>query len=292
MMSANTLVCGLIANPIGHSLSPLLHNTLAERMGVDLAYLPFPVREAEQLGEAIHGAHALGMQGLNVTVPYKTAVLPFLCGLDRAAEQIGAVNTLLRTEQGYLGCNTDLPGMERLLKREGISLRGEPVLLLGAGGAARAVAVMAALHGASELTVLNRSAERAAQLVSELQPRFPNTCFTVAGLDGWRELSRQDYIAFQCSSVGMYPDAEKSLIPETDFYHKLRCGVDLIYTPSETEFMRRLSAAGREALGGLDMLLYQGVLSFELWTGRSVPEALCAELRACLQRELSRRERE
>ena len=134
MIDAKTKVFGLLANPIGHSLSPRFQNALAAYCGENAVYLPFEVKRPETLEAALKGAHALGIAGLNVTVPYKEAVIPYLSGLSEEARLIGAVNTLVRSEEGYVGHNTDIAGMERMLLRQGLSIRGAKVLVLGAGG--------------------------------------------------------------------------------------------------------------------------------------------------------------
>ena len=147
MIDAKTKVLGLLAHPIGHSLSPLIQNTLATVCGENVAYLPFEVKNPDELGAAIRGAHALGIEGFNVTVPYKEAVIPHLLGLGEEARLIGAVNTLVRTEEGYVGHNTDLVGMATMLARKNLRTEGAHILLLGAGGAARSAAVLAQRAG-------------------------------------------------------------------------------------------------------------------------------------------------
>ena len=139
MVDGKTAVCGLIGNPVEHTLSPVIHNTLARMTGENLIYVPFRV-EKERVEDALKGAFALNVLGLNVTVPHKSEVLPYLDGVDEEAAMIGAVNTLVRTEKGYRGYNTDLPGLYRALLSEGIQVEGEEILLLGAGGASRAAA--------------------------------------------------------------------------------------------------------------------------------------------------------
>ena len=173
MIDAKTKVFGLLANPIGHSLSPRFQNALAAFCGENAAYLPFEVKRPECLEAALIGAHALGIAGLNVTVPYKEAVIPYLSGLSEEARRIGAVNTLVRSEEGYIGHNTDIAGMESMLLRQGLSIRGAKVLVLGAGGAARSAAVLAALKGAAELVILNRNKERAEALAASLRGMAP-----------------------------------------------------------------------------------------------------------------------
>ena len=187
MIDAKTKVFGLLANPIGHSLSPRFQNALAAYCGENAVYLPFEVKRPETLEAALKGAHALGIAGLNVTVPYKEAVIPYLSGLSEEARLIGAVNTLVRSEEGYVGHNTDIAGMERMLLRQGLSIRGAKVLVLGAGGAARSAAVLAALKGAAELVILNRNRERAEALAESVRQIAPTmTVRSLSRCGTWR----------------------------------------------------------------------------------------------------------
>ena len=161
-----TRTCGLIGNPVEHTMSPAIHNTIAEATGQNLVYVPFHVPEGK-VREAVEGAYALNLLGCNVTVPYKSAVIPWLRELDPLAERIGAVNTLVRTQNGFKGYNTDMPGLYRALASDGIALRGEHVIILGAGGVARAVAVMLA-DEAEEILILNRTVEKAQAIADEV----------------------------------------------------------------------------------------------------------------------------
>ncbi len=159
MIDGKTRICGLFGNPVEHTLSPVIHNTLAKRCGINMVYVPFLV-DGDQVKQAVEGARALQLLGVNVTVPHKSAVIPYLAEIDREASLIGAVNTLVPAENGFKGYNTDLPGLYRALVSEGISLSGEEVILLGAGGAARAAAFLCALRGAERVYLLNRAWKR------------------------------------------------------------------------------------------------------------------------------------
>ncbi len=167
VINGKTKVYGLIGNPVEHTLSPLIHNTLAEALGHNLAYVPFPVL-VDGLGAAVRGAFGLGIGGMNVTVPYKNTVIPFLERTDAAAARMGAVNTLVREQSGYAGYNTDIEGLHRALISEDIRIAEADVLLLGAGGAARAAAFLCADQGAASLVILNRSKENADRLAAEV----------------------------------------------------------------------------------------------------------------------------
>ena len=169
-INGKTRVCGLIGNPVEHTLSPMIHNTLAGRLGHDLVYVPFPVAGG-RVAEAVAGAAALGIAGLNVTVPYKSEVISCLKEIDPPARDIGAVNTLVRCDGGYKGYNTDMEGLYRAMQSEGIELDGQSVILLGAGGAARAVACLCALKGAGRVWMLNRTLEKAQAVADEVNGR-------------------------------------------------------------------------------------------------------------------------
>lgn len=268
MIDAKTKVLGLLAHPIGHSLSPLIQNTLATVCGENVAYLPFEVKNPDELGAAIRGAHALGIAGFNVTVPYKEAVIPHLLGLGEEARLIGAVNTLVRTEEGYVGHNTDLAGMATMLARKNLRTEGAHILLLGAGGAARSAAVLAATGGAAELVILNRNPVRAEALAKAVRDITPSLTVRAAALEHWQELPGNDYLCIQCTSVGMWPNTEESIVEDPRFFEKLSAAADIVYTPEETKFLRLARAAGKPVAGGLAMLISQGAHAFSLWTGK------------------------
>lgn len=275
-MDGRTKVYGIIANPVEHSMSPVLQNLYGEQTGADLVYVPFKVKE-EELQKAVEGAFALNVQGMNVTVPHKQAVMQYLAGIDAAAADIGAVNTLVRTESGYMGYNTDVPGLLRAVREEGIVMRGRRCIVLGAGGAARAASYMLAGEGAEEIWILNRSVDRARALAGWLN--------RLTGKDMAKPLSLSDYaripgngcFAIQSTSVGMHPKTEDAPIEAPDFYEKISEAYDCIYTPAETKFMKYVKAAGGRAVNGLNMLLYQGAASFELWNPGIRVEAAAVE---------------
>ena len=268
--NGKTHTCGLIGNPVEHTVSPVIHNNLAGMFGHNLVYVPFHVEE--NLQKAIEGAYALNIYGMNVTVPYKSEVMRYLVEVDEKAEQIGAVNTLVRTEGGYKGYNTDMPGLYRAMKTEGIELAGEKVLILGAGGVARAVAVLAAEKKAKKICILNRTVEKAESIVLEIKNMMPQAVIEALSLSSYEELEGEDWIGIQATSVGMFPNNEDVIIEEAGFYQKLKVGYDLIFNPYETKFMKLARAAGKKAYNGLKMLLYQGIIAYELWNGIEVAE--------------------
>lgn len=263
-VDGRTRVCGLIGNPVEHTLSPLIHNTLAEYTERNLIYVPFSV-EADRLEAAVRGAYALHILGLNVTVPYKSAVIPYLEEVDELAKQIGAVNTLVRCEGGYKGYNTDMTGLKRAMESDGIYLEGESVILLGAGGAARAVAFLCAHAGAEKVWMLNRTLERADRVAEEVNSVFGRDCVTPLLLTDYDKIPKGKYVAVQGTSVGLHPDVEAAVVTDSAFYEKVHTGYDLVYKPGDTKFMQLVRAGGGRAFNGLKMLAWQGILAYELW---------------------------
>ncbi len=291
MNSAKAKVCGVMAYPVEHSLSPMMHNFYGEAMGLDFVYVPLKV-EPGYVEEAVKGAYALNFSGMNVTVPHKQAVIPHLLKLDSAAAAIGAVNTLVRAEGGYIGYNTDGIGLARSLKEAGISVRGRDCILLGAGGAAKAAAYVLGTEGAASVVILNRSLEKAECLAEEMNRLFGGNRMSAMALSDYEALPGEDYLAIQTTSVGMHPHGDQAPVEDPRFYEKIETAVDVIYTPSETRFLRLAREAGARTLNGLDMLIYQGGAAFELGNPQvTVAEAVIAESRRQMQKTLHERQR-
>ncbi|MDD3369239.1 MAG: shikimate dehydrogenase [Lachnospiraceae bacterium] len=269
--NGTTRTCGLIGNPVAHSISPVIHNHLAALSGINLVYVTFPV-EKSALHDAVKGAYALDILGLNVTVPYKSDVIPELVDIDPLAKQIGAVNTLVRVDGGFKGYNTDMPGLYRAMCSDGVKVEGEKVLVLGAGGAARANAFLLAYHHASEIIIMNRTIQKAQIIADAVKQAFPETAVKAMALNEFDKLSGNDYICIQATSVGLHPNDEDVVIADLAFYKKLKVGYDVICNPVETKFMKLVKEAGGEAHNGLKMLLYQGILAYELWNQCNITE--------------------
>lgn len=282
-----TRVCGLIGNPVEHTKSPAIHNTLAAELGENLVYVPLRVPEGK-LKEAVEGAWALNLLGLNVTVPYKSQVIPFLKEIDPLAEKIGAVNTLLRVEGGFKGYNTDMPGLLRAMGEDGVKLAGEKVLLLGAGGAARAVAMLLAGQGAESVIILNRTVEKAESLAEEVNRTAGRRLVRAAALEDCRSLPEgEKYLAIQTTNLGMFPRTEEAVIEDRDFYARIHTGYDLIFNPEKTRFMSLVEESGGRAFNGMKMLLYQGIIAYELWTGSEVDGVLAKKAYQTMRGEMA-----
>lgn len=270
-IDGKTRLCGLIGNPVEHTISPDIHHALAGSCKINMAYLPFLV-EKERLREAVAGAYALNALGVNVTVPFKKDVIPFLKDIDPMAAAMESVNTLVRTSGGYKGYNTDMSGLYRAMQEDGVFVEGADVAVLGAGGVGRAVAYLCAMKKARSVMILNRSRERAQQVAEEVQEKTGHRHVRAFGLDAAGKLPCESCLAIQATSVGLYPDCDAAAVEEPEFYRKVHTGYDLIYRPAETKFMKLVKAAGGISFNGLKMLVYQAVEAFELWNGVAVSE--------------------
>lgn len=277
VLDGHTRTCGLIGNPVAHTLSPMIQNYLAQVTGANLVYLPFPVAPGN-LETAVRGALALDFLGLNVTVPYKSDVIAHLAEIDPLAERIGAVNTLVRCEGGYKGYNTDMPGLYRAMQQEGVEIAGREVVILGAGGVARAVAVMLLDKGATGVHILNRTVDKAGAVADEINRMAGRTFARAYALADYGQIPGEGWLVIQATSVGMHPHVEDVVIDVPEFYRHVEIGYDLIFNPNVTRFMELTKAAGGRAYNGARMLVYQGIIAFELWTGASISQDVADEL--------------
>jgi shikimate dehydrogenase len=282
-INTRTQLCGLLGNPVEHSLSPAIHNAAFQKLGLNFVYLAFRV---EHIGDAIRGIRALGnIRGLSVTIPHKVAVLPYLDAIEATARYIGSVNTIVVENGTLTGYNTDASGALRALAQGGIPLRGQPVLLLGSGGAARAIAfglVEEAAIGA--LTILGIDERERQSLVKDLrthtQIEIRHGSHTTEALTDAIEKSA---VLVHCTPVGMHPRVDESCVPAPLLKPHLTV-MDIVYNPLETQLLRDANAAGCRTIKGVEMFLHQAVAQFELWTGRPGPTDV---MRAVLESRLS-----
>ena len=289
MISGKAKVCGIIGCPVEHSLSPLMHNFFARKMNMDLVYGPFRA-EAGDVEAALKGAYALNIAGMNVTIPHKQSVIPWLKELDEGARFIGAVNTLVRTEGGYKGYNTDATGLLRAMREADLEIEGRDWLLFGAGGAAKAAAFVLGSRKAASVTILNPGEDRAKELAQVMNHKFQREFMTPLALEDYRKLPDRQWQALQTTSVGMAPQADRAVIEDKGFYACISQAMDAVYTPARTRFMEFVEEAGGRAVNGLDMLIYQGVDAFELWNpDRKVPGDVIREARELMRNTLEER---
>ena len=267
LLTGRTRIVGVIGDPVEHSRSPQMHNAAFAKAGLDYVYVPFHVRPND-LAAAIAGFKASNVVGINVTLPHKQAVISHLTSISREAELIGAVNTLTFTDEGIYGDNTDAPGVLRALEEnENMSVPvGENVIVLGAGGAARAVVVALALAGVASITIANRTVERAVALAEELGQK---TGISMQGLglaDAQLPVAvHESRLLLNTATVSM--DATHPLLISADWLQPNTIVYDIVYTPPVTPLMRDAAARGCETLGGIGMLVHQGAIAFEKWTG-------------------------
>ncbi|MCR5215144.1 MAG: AAA family ATPase [Eubacterium sp.] len=283
-IDGKTKVLGVIGNPIEHTLSPVIHNSLCRILGINAVYVPIHVEN--NIGSAVKGLCAAKVAGLNITVPYKQEVMENLVEIDPLAQRIGAVNTLVPHEGGYKGYNTDMPGLKRALESKGISLAGRKAIVIGAGGASRAVCIMLMDNGVDEIYLLNRSLDKAQAIAAEIP------CVKALGLDEYDKIpfynadeKNSRYIMFQCTSLGLKP-GDKLAIEDDAFYRLADYGYDLIYNPANTPFINKLKSMNISCDNGLSMLLYQGLIAFEYWFDIKISQEVSQKVYDILRRKL------
>ena len=268
-ISGKTRVCGVIGDPIEHTLSPIMHNAAFEALKLDYVFLAFKVKPAE-VGNAISGMRALTIHGLNVTMPHKNAVVKYLDYVDPAGKAIASANTILNKDGRLLGFNTDGVGALNALEQNGVEPRGKKVLLLGAGGAAKAIAYTLSQE-ADELVILNRTPKPAIELANLLKQKFKKKINAgelspTAVKDNLADAN----VLINATSVGMKPNANHTPVAPEWLKPDLVV-MDIIYNPLETKLAKDAKAVGAKVVSGVEMLIYQGAASFEIWTACKAP---------------------
>ena len=276
-ISGKTNMVGVIGWPVSHSVSPAMHNAAFADLGLDWCYIPLPVstEPAERVGEAVRGLRALGLRGANVTVPHKQAVMPHLDWLTPAAQAIGAVNTIRVEADGKLsGDNTDARGFVADLREHGVDPAGQRALVLGAGGSARAIVFGLAEAGCISITILNRTVEKAHDLATDIRAVFPFCRLSGHAMpDDIGVLAQEAQIIVNCTSLGMTPNVAGLPWDEKVAFRPGQVVYDLVYNPPQTRLLQKAAADGAQAIGGLGMLIWQGAIAFERWTGQLPPVA-------------------
>ena len=271
-ISGKTRVCGVIGDPIEHTLSPIMHNAAFEALEIDYFYLAFKVKSAE-VEDAIRGIRALSILGLNVTMPHKHAVTKYLDEIDPTGKATGSVNTILNKDGRLLGFNTDGVGALNALEQNGVELRGKKVLLLGAGGAAKAIAYTLSQE-ADELVILNRTPKPAAELADLLKQKFNKKIIAdQLSPSTIKENLADSDVLINATSVGMNPNANQTPVAPEWLKPDLAV-MDIVYNPIETKLAKDAKAVGAKVVSGVEMLIYQGAASFEIWTACKAPVAV------------------
>lgn len=252
----------VLGDPIGHSMSPVMHNDLFSFYQIDGQYLPFHVKN-EDLLDAVKGLRAIGVGGFNVTVPHKSAIIPFLDEVDALALNIGAVNTVVNEGGKLIGYNTDGPGFLKGLNAFLPSIEGKRVLIIGAGGAAKGIYFTLAMESPLALDIANRTIENAAALIEACPYSITSNAYTL--LEAGRNLGDYDLI-IQTTTIGMSPKISESPLNMTNIKEQAMV-CDIIYNPLETKFLHDAKLNGARIQNGIDMFVFQGALAFEKWTG-------------------------
>lgn len=256
-------IYGVMGDPIAHSMSPDIHNDAFEKENIEAVYHHFHVTK-EGLNDAMKGMKALGIEGFNITIPHKTSIIPFLDEVDELALAIGAVNTVVNKNGRFIGYNTDGKGFFKSLCDE-ISgdIKAKKTLVIGAGGAARAIYFTLVKEGVKQVDIANRTKERAAQLVSDCP--YDKVSKALSIIEAEESLSQYDLI-IQTTSSGMSPELDHSPLK----VDQLKTGAivsDIIYNPLQTKLLREAGEKGAETQNGLGMFINQAALAFEIWTG-------------------------
>ena len=269
-INAHTQFCGVIGNPVEHSLSPAIHNAAFQKLGLNFVYLAFRV---DAIGDAIKGLRALGnFRGASVTIPHKVASVPFLDSIVPTARHIGAINTIVAAGGILTGYNTDATGALRALREGSVALEGQKVVMLGSGGAARAIAfALGTEAGINHLTILGIDDQERTALARDLQSK---TAMVVheSFLDEstLQKVLPDTHVLIHCTPMGMSPNVHETPVPAILLHARLTV-MDIVYNPRDTQLLKDAKAAGCRTIPGLEMFLHQAAAQFELWTNQTAP---------------------
>ncbi|MGG7201892.1 shikimate dehydrogenase [Clostridium butyricum] len=274
-ITGHTELIGLIAYPIRHTSSPTMHNAAFAKLGLDYAYLAFEV-DNNSLEGAVQGIRSLQLKGSNVSMPNKTVVHKYLDKISPAAEMCGAVNTIVNEDGVLTGHITDGTGYMMSLKDNGVDVIGKKMTIVGAGGAATAIEIQAALDGVAELSIFNRkddfwaNAEDTVRKINE-KTNCKASLYDLDDLDKLKEEIATSYLFTNATGMGMKPLEGKTYIPDKSFLRPDLIVSDVVYFPRETELLRMAKEVGCKTMNGLGMMLFQGAAAFKLWTGEDMP---------------------
>lgn len=269
VITGRTRICGIIGDPVEHTISPAMHNAAFRKLGLDFVYVPFRVKPVD-LPAAVGGMRGLNIRGINVTIPHKVETMEYLDDIDPLAEKIGAVNVIVNEDGRLKGYNTDAEGFLRSLLEKGIDVREKKIGILGAGGASRAIAFILAENDA-HLAIFNRTVHKAAELAAAICRITGKkvSAFNLAA-ENLKEAMQGVEILINATSVGMSPDAAAIPVP-VGLIRPEMVVVDIIYNPLKTRLLSEAEKAGATTINGVDMLVWQGALAFEKWTGHKAP---------------------
>lgn len=273
-INADTSLYCLIGNPISKSLSPLIHNIIFEESGINAKYLALSV---EDLEKAVHGIKALGIKGFNVTIPHKINIIKYLDEIDEKAKIVGAVNAVLNIGGKLKGFNTDGDGFIESMNNKGYSMEGNKVVMIGAGGAARSIAVSLAYKGINELLIINRTIENAYDLKSSIQNKFPQLKVKCYDSVQDNDLFKNTDLLINTTSIGMYPHVDNIPISPS-LFSKQTIFYDIIYKPKMTRLLLEAKKQGYNIINGIDMLINQAIYSQLIWNSNLFEHRVDSEL--------------
>lgn len=281
-ITGHTQLTGLLGSPVRHSISPLMHNTAFESLGIDCVYLCFEVDESN-LKEAVEGLRTVNIKGFNLTMPNKNKILEYLDDLSPAARLIGAVNTVENRDGKLIGHNTDGLGFMQCIAEQNISVKGAEITLMGIGGAATAICTQAALDGADTIHIFARKESRHMPRILTLIENLKKECECKLLIhdnedhETLKECLKNSSLLINATSVGMAPNTDACILPDASYLHKNLAVADIIYNPWETKLLAMAKKAGCVAFNGYPMLIYQGAEAFKIWTGQEMPVELVKE---------------
>jgi len=268
-INGKTKIIGVIGENIENSLSPLLHNQIILKHSLNFRYLPFQVAETD-LGEAIQSIRALNIRGVNITFPYKEKAIEFLDEVEESARRIGAVNTIVNNKGNLTGYNTDVIGFKKTFQEVGkFTIKKKKAVILGAGGAARAVIYSLLEEGIEEISIFNRTLEKTEKIKQGFSPFFPESNINIFSFEqnDLKDKIKKANLLVNATSVGMASQLDNTPLHDEKLFHSDFLVYDLIYRPAKTLFLKQAEKAGAKIINGLPMLVYQGIESFYLWTG-------------------------
>ncbi len=271
-ISGSTRLLALLGDPVTHSISPAMHNKAFQILGLNYAYMGFTANK-NNLKSSVDAMKALNVLGFNVTMPIKQKILPYLDELSFEAEMIGAVNTVKNENGKLIGYNTDGPGYVMDLQDKGLKIRKQSFLIVGAGGAATSIAVALARAGAGQITVINRSIEKAEHIISLINKISPD-CMAFASKfedDSIAQELVKANVLINCTPLGMGHQEGISFIQDPSILHKDMIISDLIYVPRKTALLKLGDERGCKTINGIGMIIWQGALAFKIWTGEDMP---------------------
>lgn len=271
-IKGTTSLIGLLGSPIRHSRSPHMQNSAFKKLGLDYVYLAFNIEDGD-IKKGIDAMKTLKVKGFNVTMPHKQKVVELLDEVTQDSRIMGSVNTVLNDNGKLIGYNTDGKAFVKAIEAYNIEYKDKKVVMVGAGGAARAIAIQLAFDGVGEIVIMNRNFNKAQEIIETINSNIPNYKARVVELDELclkRELIDSS-ILINCTSLGMGASLDQSIISNSETLHKNLFVADIIYDPLKTKLLTQAEEVGCKIMNGIDMMTYQGALAFKIWTGEDMP---------------------